>query len=88
MENLFLIALFATIVYFMIKFIEMKYLEEEMKPLKVIVREGLIVFVSTILASYGFMYSNSYVTDLLEVITETKVGNKETPQIFTDNPGF
>lgn len=89
MENLFLIAMFATILYFIIKFIEMKYLEEEIKPLKLIVREGLIVFVCTILASYGFMHSNSSINDFLNVITETKVVNTaDATQIFTDNPGF
>lgn len=88
MENLFLIAMFATVLFLIIKFVEMKYLDEEMKPLKVIVRDGFIVFVSAIVASYGFVYSNSSINDFLNVITETKVLNTDTTQIFTDSPGF
>lgn len=88
MENLFLIAMFATLLFLAIKLLEMKYLEKEMKPIKFIVRDGFIVFVSTILAAYGFHYSNSSVTDFLNVITENKVMNADATQIFTDSPGF
>jgi hypothetical protein len=88
MENLFLIAMITTVLFIGIKFIEMKYLEKEMKPLKELVRDGLVVFVSTIVASYGFVYSNSSINDFFNIITENKVMNTNTTQIFTDNPGF
>ena len=88
MENLFLIAMFATLLFLAIKFLEMKYLDKEMKPIKFIVRDGLIVFVSAVLASYGYHYSNNSVTDFLNVITENKVMNADATQIFTDSPGF
>ena len=88
MENLFLIAMFTTLLFFAIKLLEMKYLEKEMKPIKFIVRDGLIVFVSTILASYGYNYSNGSVTDFFNIITENKVMNADATQIFTDSPGF
>jgi hypothetical protein len=88
MENLFLIAMITTVLFIGIKFIEMKYLEKEMKPLKELARDGLVVFVSTIIASYGFVYSNSSINDFFNIITENKVMNTNTTQIFTDNPGF
>ena len=88
MENLFLISIFATVLFLGIKIAEMKYLEKEMKPMKEIVRDGVIVFVSTVVASYGFMYANNSITDFLNVITENKVMNTEATQIFTDSPGF
>lgn len=88
MENLFLIAMFTTLLFFAIKLLEMKYLEKEMKPIKFIVRDGLIVFVSTMLASYGYNYSNGSVTDFFNIITENKVMNADATQIFTDSPGF
>ena len=88
MENLFLIAMFATLLFLGIKILEMKYLEKEMKPIKFIVRDGVIVFVSTVLASYGYHYYNNSVTDFFNVITENKVMNAEATQIFTDSPGF
>lgn len=88
MENLFFIAMFATLLFLAIKILEMKYLDKEMKPIKFMVRDGLIVFVSTILSSYGYNYYNGSVTDFLNVITENKVMNTEATQIFTDSPGF
>lgn len=88
MENLFLIALISTFLYLVIKFVEMKYLDQETKPLKEVARDGIIVFVSSIVASYGFMYSNSSINDFLNVITESKAMNMDSTQIFTDNPGF
>jgi len=88
MENLFLIAVVSTLLFLIIKFVEMKYLDEEMKPMKVIVRDAVIVFVSSIVASYGFVYSNSSINDFLNVITENKTMNMDSTQIFTDNPGF
>jgi len=88
MENLFLIAIFTTVLFIGIKIAEMKYLEKEMKPLKEIVRDGVIVFVSTIVSLYVFMFSNNSITDFFNVITENKVMNAEATQIFTDSPGF
>ncbi len=88
MENLFLIAVVSTLLFLIIKFVEMKYLDQEMKPMKVIVRDAVIVFVSSIVASYGFVYSNSSINDFLNVITENKTMNMDSTQIFTDNPGF
>ena len=88
MENLYLIAMFTTLLFLAIKFLEMKYLDKEIKPMKFIVRDGLIVFVSTVLASYGYQYSNGSISDFLNVITENKVMNADATQIFTDTPGF
>lgn len=88
MENLYLIAMFTTLLFLAMKILEMKYLDKEMKPMKFIVRDGLIVFVSTVLASYGLEFSNNSITDFFNVITENKVMNADATQIFTDSPGF
>ena len=88
MDNLYLIAIFTTILFLVMKFIEMKYLEKEEKPLKDIIRDGIIVCISTIVASYGMDYSNTSITDFVNVITENKVMNADATQIFTDTPGF
>ena len=88
MENLFLIAIVSTLLYLVVKFVEMKYLDQETKPLKEVARDALIVFISTIVASYGFVYSNSSINDFLNIITENKIMNTDSTQIFTDNPGF
>jgi hypothetical protein len=43
MNNIFLIAMIISIIYFGIKFIEMKFVENEPKPLKIIVRDSILV---------------------------------------------
>jgi len=88
MENLFLFAVFTTILFVFIKLMEMKYLEKEFKPLKIIVRDAAIVFMSSLVASYGFMYTQHSFTDFLNIVTENKTYNLESTQIFTDVPGF
>ena len=88
MENLFLFAIFTTVLFVLIKLVEMKYLEKEMKPLKYIVRDAIIVFGSALSASYGFFYMKGSISDFFDVVTENKTINIETTQIFTDAPGF
>jgi hypothetical protein len=88
MENLFLLAILATILFLFIKFVEMKYLDKEFKPLKLVIRDGIIVFVSTIAASYSFFYMNGSIKDFFNVITENKALQPDATQIFTDTPAF
>ena len=88
MENLFLFAIFTTILFVLMKLIEMKYLEKEFKPLKYIVRDAAIVFGSALAAAYGFFYMNGSISDFFNIVTENKTLNMETTQIFTDTPGF
>jgi len=88
MENLFLLAFFATLLFLFIKFLEMKYVDKEFKPLKFIMRDGLIVFVSTACAGYTFFHMNSSIDNFFNVITENKKLQPEATQIFTDVPAF
>tara|TARA_B100000035_G_scaffold207163_1_gene177208 strand:+ start:10004 stop:10270 length:267 start_codon:yes stop_codon:yes gene_type:complete len=88
MENLFLFAILTTILYCLVKIVEMKYVEKEMKPLKFIVRDAVIVFISSLVASYTYFYMNDSFTDFMNVVTENKSLNLESTQIFTDVPNF
>ena len=88
MENLFLFAVFTTILFILIKLVEMKYLDKEMKPLKVIVRDAVIVFASAFIAAYGFFFMKGSFSDFLNIVTENKTLNMEATQIFTDVPAF
>jgi len=88
MENLFLFAIFTTILFVLLKLVEMKYLEKEFKPLKYIVRDAALVFSSSLAAAYGFFYMKGSIDDFLNIVTENKTLNMETTQIFTDTPGF
>jgi len=88
MEILFIIAILSTIVFVLLKIVEMKYLEEEMKPLKFIIKDAVMVFSSALAAGFFAFYMRSSVTELLNIVTENKVLNNDTTQVFTDSPGF
>ena len=88
MENLFLFAIFTTIFFVVIKLVEMKYLEKEIKPLKYIIRDAVIVFTSAFGAAYGFFYMKGSIRDFFNIVTENKTLHMDAAQIFTDVPGF
>lgn len=88
MENLFLFAFLTTILFCLVKIVEMKYIEKELKPLKFIVRDAVAVFVCSLIASYSYFYMNDSFTDFMNVVTENKSLNLDSTQIFTDTPNF
>jgi hypothetical protein len=88
MENLFLFAILTTILFCLVKIVEMKYIEKELKPLKYIVRDAVAVFVCSLVASYSYFYMNDSFTDFMNVVTENKTLNLDSTQIFTDVPNF
>ena len=88
MENLFLFAIFTTALFVLCKIVEMKTLEEEMKPLKYVVRDATMVFVSSLGASFFAFHMRGSFANFLNVVTENKVLDATATQIFTDAPGF
>ena len=88
MRELFILASIITALFCVSKFVEMKYLNEESKPLKEVVRDALVVFVACL--SGGFIYFNCHtsIVDFFNVVTETKVLNTATTQVFTEKPEF
>ena len=57
----------------------MRYIEKESKPLKLLIRDTLLVYFSVILANF--------VMDQINPIMTAGAGKKVTP-VFTDNPTF
>ena len=88
MENLLLFAIFTTAFFVLLKIIEMKYLEKEMKPLKYVVRDAVMVFTSAFGGAFIAFYMRSSLSDFLNVVTENKVLHTDATQVFTDAPGF
>jgi len=79
MDNIFLIAGIISVIFFVGKFLEMRYVDEEPKPLKYLIRDSLLVYVSVVFG--GFILEQ-----LKPVINESST--IETPLAFTDNPPF
>ena len=79
MENIFLIAGVISVIFFIAKFLEMRYIDDEPRPLKTMVRDSLLVYVSVIFG--GFI-----VDQLNPIINDSKA--PPPPLAFTDNPPF
>jgi hypothetical protein len=80
MNNIFIIAAVISIIYFIVKFIEMRFVDRESKPLKLLVRDSLLVYFSVIIGLT--------VIDQLKPIVQEGGSIPLQPSVFTDNPGF
>lgn len=78
MENIFLIAGIVSVIFLIAKFIEMRFIEKENKPLKFLIRDSLIVYISVI---SGFFIINQ----VDPIIEGAKISS---PVVFTDHPSF
>lgn len=76
--DIFVTAFMISVIFFVSKFIEMRFIERENKPLKFLIRDSLIVYVSVITGNF-----------ILQQITPViQIGAGVNPQVFTDNPDF
>jgi hypothetical protein len=76
MENIFLVGGIISVVYFLAKFIEMRFIASDAKPLKVLTRDTILVYIS---AAFGLF--------ILGQFSAVQVGGKDL-EAFTDTPGF
>ena len=79
MDNIFLVAGIISVIYFIAKFLEMRYIDDEPKPLKFLIRDSLLVYVSVVCGSF-------IIDQLQPVINDTEIPS--APLAFTDNPSF
>jgi hypothetical protein len=80
MDNIFVVAGIIAVIFFIVKFLEMRFVEKESKPLKFLIRDTLVVYVSVVAGN--FIYEQ--VTPALE----QTVAATSAPIAFTDNPPF
>jgi len=76
MYNIFIIASVISITFFLIKFFEMRFLEKESKPLKILLKDSILVYFSVIISIF-----------FVQQFQPLTINGVKTP-IFTDNPGF
>jgi hypothetical protein len=82
MGNIFIDAGIISFVFFIVKFIEMRFIEKENKPLKLLVRDSLLVYFSVICGNF-------VVEQLKPIIQDGGAENiVVSPTVFVDNPGF
>ena len=88
MEQFLIPAIITTALFSFLKFIEMKYLDKQIKPLKLLIRDAFMVFVSTLVGVYAFSLFGGSVQEFFNIVTESKTLNAAATQVFTDVPGF
>ena len=80
MNSIFIVAAAISITFFISKFIEMRFVEKENKPLKLLIRDSLLVYFSVIIANF--------ILEQLHPIIQSAGAEQTVTPIFTDNPGF
>jgi len=89
MEKEFVVALFITILFGIMKFIEIRYIDKETPALKFIVRDAIKVFFASFVGVFIFSKLNSSITDFMNTLTNNpSLDTTIPPVIFTDEPGF
>ncbi len=76
MDNIFVIAGIISVIFLIIKFIEMRFVDKESKPLKLLIRDTIVVFFSVISGNF-----------IMEQLSPVMQKGGVTP-VFTDNPEF
>jgi hypothetical protein len=78
MNNIFVTSAIISIIFLITKFLEMRFVEKESKPLKLLIRDTLLVYFSVI--------SGHFLLKQINPIIHSVGGS--APQAFTDNPNF
>ena len=71
-----IVGLVVSVCYLLFKFIEMRFVLKENKPLKILVRDTVLVYLSVILGNF-----------VISQIGEKNITAK-LPEVFTNDPGF
>jgi hypothetical protein len=79
MSSIFVTATVISIVFIFVKFLEMRFVEKENKPLKFLIRDSLVVYFSVIFGDF--------IMGQIEPVLSGG-SNMAITQVFTDNPGF
>ena len=80
MDNIFVVAAVISVIFLISKFIEMRFIEKETKPLKFLLRDSLLVYFSVVFGDF-------IVGQINPMIQGGSIASTVTP-VFTDNPGF
>jgi len=78
MDNIFIVAGIISFIFLIFKFIEMRIIEKESKPLKLLIRDTLVVYFSVI--------TGNFIVDQLKPSIQN--AGLVNPAVFTDSPNF
>ena len=79
MTNNFIISLIISSIYLVLKFLDMRYIKKESKPLKDLILDSCVVFISSLITF--FLFNQFNFAHLLN-------GEESIPEVFTDIANF
>ena len=77
MDNIFIQAGIISVLYLLAKFVEMRFVLKENKPIKLLMRDTIIVYISAVAGLY-----------IIEQFLLQGEARKTVPKAFIDNPTF
>jgi hypothetical protein len=81
--NIFIIAGIIAFTFFVIKFVEMKFVLKEEKPMKLLMKDTMYVFAAVVVGNYLM----EQLTPSIDLASEAKERILK-PQVFLGNPDF
>jgi hypothetical protein len=88
MEKALILSVFITIMFFVLKLFDMKYISKEWKPMKTVIRDSLLVLVGSTFSVLIYFLTNGRMNDFFNILTENKTLKPSATEIFTGEPGF
>jgi hypothetical protein len=87
--NLFVIGAIIATVYFLLKFLEMRFVDRDnKKPIKVLIRDTIIVCISSVVGVYLLDQFNMLGIGGGGGTGTGNGGGSSSPAVFVDTPGF
>jgi hypothetical protein len=85
--KLAIIGVVVAVIYFLLKFIEMRFVDSNnQKPVKILVRDSIVVCISAVLAVFIMNQFENISGDGSG--SSSGGGSSATPAVFVDTPGF
>jgi len=88
MEKEFAFSLLVSIFYGILKFVEMKYIEKEWKSVKLLVRDIIMVMISSFVGIVIFVQYHQSFSNFFSVITDNVMLDTTNTKVYTDMPSF
>jgi hypothetical protein len=88
MEKALIMSIIICVLFGILKFLEMKYLDKHLKPLRDVIRDLAMVFCASFASAFVFLYYQNKIDDFLSILTNTNMLKAETTQVFTGMPDF
>lgn len=83
--KLAIIGVVVAVIYFLLKFIEMRFVDSDnQKPVKILVRDSIVVCISAVLA----IFIMNQFDNISDGGGGSSGGGSSTPAVFVDTPGF